>query len=245
MKKSHTLTILHSYGSKTYQVRAQSIIIHFARMSEAARQAIVAHMNRDHRLALEDYLYVYGKVPITSDVRFVRMLSIDLDCMTLQFTHKGLETDIEKIILLEPPLKDWNEARPRLVEMAHTAASKRGLSTIQVNDMSYPSTVPEYALICAVFLPFLCYKYRSLLYWLPLPSALLKFLDNDLVLGGVILFAVVTHFIEVITILRPKLIYYRVPTDFLIEWYVFGMLEGYPCIKRLERLAGGMLKHQK
>lgn len=213
-------------------------------MSRAAQQAIIAHMNRDHRLALEDYLYVYGKVPITSHIRFVRMQNIELECMTLQFTHKELETDVEKIILLEPPLKDWNEARPRLVEMAHSAAAKRGLSTIQVNDMRYPSTVAEYALICAIFLPFLCYKFRGLLQWLPLPSVVLKFLDNDQVLGGIIIFAIVAHFIEVVAILRPKLHFYRVPTDFLIEWYVFGMLEGYPCIKRLDRLAGELLKRQ-
>lgn len=213
-------------------------------MSAAAQQAIVAHMNRDHRLALEDYLYVYGKVPITSHIRFVRMQSIELECMTLQFTHKEIDTDVEKTILLEPPLKDWNEARPRLVEMAHTAAAKRGLSTIQVNEMSYPMTIPEYALICAVFLPLVCYKYRRVLYWLPLPSSVAGFLDNDVVLGSVMLFAVVAHVIEVLTILRPKLRFYRVPTDFLIEWYLFGILEGYPCIKRLNRLARHLETHQ-
>lgn len=206
-------------------------------MSEATVQRILAHMNKDHRLALEDYLYVYGGVSVTDQITNVRMLNIELEYMTLQFHHGDVGFDIEKTILLEPPLKDWAEAKERLVTMAHQAADKRRLSYIQVNDMSYPGTILEYFVIIAAQLPLICYTYRQVLYWLPVPLAVKQYLDSDLKLLGVAVLALLIHLFETLFLLRPRLEFYRVPTDFLIEWYLFGILEGYAPVRRLERMA--------
>lgn len=194
-------------------------------------------MNKDHKLALVDYLYVYGGVPITDQISNVRLFNIELEYMTLQFQHGAVEYDIEKTILFQPPLNDWSEARERLVSMANEAAKKRNLSTIQVNDMSYPSTVLELIILVLAQLPLVCYYFRSVLYWLPIPLALKQFLDSDVTLLGVTLLAYITHALEVLFLLKPRLEFYRVPTDFLIEWYLFGILEGYAPVKRLEQLA--------
>lgn len=210
-----------------------------------ASQRIVTHMNKDHKLALEDYLYVYGGVPITKKIKHVRMHSIELECMTLQFMHDDIDYDVEKTILFQPALKDWSEAKSKLVTMAHEAAAKRNLSHIQINDMSYPDTVVEYIVIIAVLLPFICYKWRKVLWWLPIPSSVASFLDNDNVLRGVMLFAFLTHLLESWALLRPKLNFYRVPTDFLVEWYLFGLLEGFAPVKRLERMARAKMRENK
>ncbi|QLL30818.1 hypothetical protein HG536_0A06330 [Torulaspora globosa] len=208
-------------------------------------QRIITHMNKDHKLALEDYLYVYGGVPITEKIKHVRLHGIELECMTLQFMHEDIDCDVEKTILFKPPLKDWSEAKSRLVTMAHEAADKRNLSHIQINDMSYPDTAIEYIVIIGVFLPFICYKWRKVLSWLPLPSLVIEFLDNDNVLRGIMALAIVTHVLETWTLLRPRLNYYRVPTDFLVEWYLFGLLEGFAPVKRLERMAREKLREKR
>ncbi|QLQ78381.1 hypothetical protein HG537_0A06280 [Torulaspora globosa] len=205
-------------------------------------QRIVTHMNKDHKLALEDYLYVYGGVPITEKIKHVRLQSIELESMTLQFSHEDIDCDVEKTIVFKPALKDWSEAKSRLVTMAHEAADKRNLSRIQINDMSYPDTFVEYLVIIGVFMPFICYKWRQVLLWLPLPSIVVEFLDNDNVLRVIMVLEILTHFLETWTLLRPRLNYYRVPTDFLVEWYLFGLLEGFAPVKRLERMAREKLK---
>lgn len=207
----------------------------------ASAQSIVTHMNRDHKLALEDYLYVYGNVPIRDEIRHVRLLNIDLELMTIQFNHEDIEFDIEKAIIFDPPLKDWSEAKTRLVKMAHEAADKRHLSYIQVSDMCYPSTLVEYFILLGISLPVICYFFRQVLYWLPFPSVVLEFLDNDNVLRSIIGLVIGIHLVETWVFLKPKLQFYRVPTDFLIEWYLFGVLEGYPPVRRLEKMAAAKL----
>lgn len=210
----------------------------------ASAQSIVTHMNKDHKIALEDYLYIYGNVPITDDIRRVRLLNIDLDLMTIQFNHEDIEFDIEKAIIFNPPLKDWSEAKGRLVKMAHEAADKRHLSYIQVNDMCYPSSLVEYLIIVGVSLPVVCYYFRQVLYWLPFPSVVIEFLDNANVLRSIIIVAIALHLLETWFLLKPKLEFYRVPTDFLIEWYIFGILEGYPTVKRLKKMAAEKLNEK-
>lgn len=51
------------------------------------------------------------------------------------------------------------------------------------------------------------------------------------------LLEVLMHLAETLIFLRPKLQFYRVPPDFLIEWYLFGILEGFAPVKRLSRMA--------
>lgn len=198
-------------------------------------QDLLADMNKKHKLALEDYLYVFGGV--SEKVINVRLLNIDSQCMTILFNHKDIEYDIEKAIIFEPPLKDRSEAVARLNHMAHEAAAKRQLAPFQVNDMAYPGSVMEYLVILGVFLPILCYKFRPLLYRLPIPLHVCQLLDSDAVLRTIILLEFLTHLAETLIFLKPKLHFYRVPPDFLIEWYLFGMLEGFAPLKRLTRMA--------
>ncbi|GCE98103.1 hypothetical protein ZYGM_000970 [Zygosaccharomyces mellis] len=198
-------------------------------------QDLLANMNKKHKLALEDYLYVFGGV--SEKVINVRLLNIDPRCMTILFNHKDIEYDIEKAIIFEPPLEDRSEAVARLNYMAHEAAAKRQLAHFQINDMAYPESVMEYLIILAVFLPIACYKFRSLLYWLPIPLNVRQSLDNDTVLKTIILLEFLTHLVETLFFLKPKLLFYRVTPDFLIEWYLFGMLEGFAPLKRLKRMA--------
>ncbi|SCV02736.1 LAMI_0H02498g1_1 [Lachancea mirantina] len=202
-------------------------------MTGQTKEGIIAHMNKSHKLALEDYLYAYGKVPITDKIANVRLLSIDLTHMVIQFNHFDVEFEIEKTVAFEPAIEDWTQARPRLVEMAKVGAKQRGYSHIQINEMSYPKTVREYTILALVFLPLACYYKREFLNYIPVVGPRM---NNGALLIGIQVAAFAIHILECIYILKPKLDFYRVPTDFLIEWYLFGMLEGFPAIQRFNKL---------
>lgn len=198
---------------------------------------VLAYMNKERKLALEDYLYVFGGVAVLDKVMNVRLLSIDSQCMTILFNHKEIEYDIEKTIVFEPPLEDCSKAKERLQQMAYEAAAERKLAPFQINGMSYPSSIMEYLIIFGVLLPVVCYNYRPLLHQLPISLSLCEFLDNDIVLRTLMALMFLTHLIESLVFLRPKLNFYRVPPDFLIEWYLFGILEGYSTVRRLKEMA--------
>ncbi len=104
-----------------------------------AEVRILSHMNKDHRLAIKDYLNVYGNVIINNKIDNIKMTHISTDHMVIQFTHDDLDFQIEKPIQFEPPMKDLSEARVRLVEMAKFAANKRGYSHVQISDYRYPA----------------------------------------------------------------------------------------------------------
>ncbi|CCH42860.1 putative membrane protein [Wickerhamomyces ciferrii] len=202
-----------------------------------AEVRILSHMNKSHRLAIEDYLNVYGNVIINKKISNVKMTHIDLDHMVITFTHDDLDFVIEKPIPFEPPLTDLSEARVKLVEMAKFAANKRGYAHFQISDIKYPG-VYNLILIFIIYLPLLSYFFPSILHnsytTSYLSSNSIDWLQkNSLNITYVTLGA---HLLENLFIFRPKLNKYRVPPDFLIEWYIAGLIEGFPAIKRFNKL---------
>ncbi|CDO94452.1 unnamed protein product [Kluyveromyces dobzhanskii CBS 2104] len=206
--------------------------------AKGTSQSIIAHMNKDHKLALEDFLYAFGNVPITSQISSVRLKEFELDHMTILFQHAAIDFDIEKVIALDPPMDSFREARDRLVSMAKEAASKRGVSHVRINEMSYPRDIDEFLIITFAFvLPLVVYWKRGILRYFPLPQVVINFISKDAVLLPIIIGVMICHAAENYFLLRPRLNFHRVPTDFLIEWYFFGMLEGYPTVRRFNDLA--------
>lgn len=192
-------------------------------------------MNKDHKLALEDFLVVYGKVPKTKDIGNIKLLSIEKDHIMLQFRHKQLELDITKPIALDPPLSGSDEARDRLVKMAKYAASERGFSHVQIQEFVYPSII-GWVLIAAIHLPTLLYFKRDLLAIFPLPHSVAELVASDKVLISIIIAVAACHLIEHWTLMRPRLKNHRVPNDYVVEWSFFGFIEGYTAIKRFDDL---------
>jgi len=203
-----------------------------------AEVRILSHMNQQHRLAIEDYLCVYGHVIINNKIDNIKMTQISNESMTITFTHDDLDFQIEKPIPFEPPLKDLNESRERLIEMAKFAANKRGYSHSQITDYVYPSLY-NYILIFIIYLPLLSWfipsilKNQLVLTYLLSQSKIDWLLENSL---NITYLTISIHFFECILIFRPKLNKFRVPTDYLIEWYIAGIIEGFPAIKRFNKL---------
>ena len=68
-------------------------------------------------------------------------------------------------------------------------------------------------------------------------STLEACLDSDLVLRLIIVAEFLTHAFETLIFVVPRLKYYRVPGEFVPEWLLLGLLEGYGPARRLDTKA--------
>lgn len=206
---------------------------------------ILSHMNKDHRLAIEDYLAVYGDVIINDKIANIKLKSIELDHMEISFNHFDIEFEIIKPIPIDPPMQDFSELRSKLVDMATYAANKRGYSHLQIQDISYPTKIWEYVLISLVFVCFFGAFYPHILYNYCLDYLLPSYLTftlrkfNKLIAISLLLI----HIVELKLVLLPKLNHYRVPTDFKIEWVIFCLIDGRASIERFNQLIKTDKKH--
>lgn len=196
------------------------------------------HMNKDHRLAIEDYLAVYGNVIIDEKISNIKLKAIELDHMEISFNHKDIEFEIVKPVAIEPPMDSIQDLRSKLVEMAKYSANKRGYSHVQIQDITYPTKPLEFLLLLAVLLCATACFYPNLVFdsFLNyiLPSSLSSFLQKYTISIAVGL--LVIHIIELKFVFLPKLNFYRVPIDLKLEWGFYCLLDGLSTIKRFERL---------
>jgi hypothetical protein len=202
-----------------------------------AEVRILSHMNKDHRVSVEDYLVVYGKVKLDSKVQNIKMSEITVNHMSITFEHEDLEFPIEKVIPFEPPMEDLKEARSRLVEMAKYAAEKRGYSPYQIIGYTPPGIFNR-ALLGLIYLPLATIAVPGIL----TNSMVTNFLGRGTVswllknAWNVTYITVGIHAAEALFIMKPKLDKFRVPTDYKLEWYLSTLLEGFPAIKRFNAL---------
>ncbi|ODV62008.1 uncharacterized protein ASCRUDRAFT_75240 [Ascoidea rubescens DSM 1968] len=209
---------------------------------------ILSHMNKDHKLAIEDYLSVYGGIKVDSHLSNIRMTNIDLTSITITFNHTDLgDQDIVKPIQFDAPLTSLSESRFKLIEMAKYAAQKRNVSHFQIQDIVYPSSIPEFTLLSLFFLLIFSYFRKDLIYdslfknYLNIPPNIVLFLKNNV--HYTIFITILGHLSEFYLILLPKLRFYRVPFDFKIEWFFFTFLEGYLAIRRFNKLVQKYSSH--
>ncbi|CAI4059409.1 hypothetical protein SKDZ_04G6670 [Saccharomyces kudriavzevii ZP591] len=209
--------------------------------------SLIVSINDRHKLGLEDCLAVFGHVPITKAVKHVRLKEIDTQTstFTLKFLHTDTGQNIEKIVYFIDN-DSGNDIRTAagikqvFDRMFRIAAEKRNLSPVQIDTVEYPCTLTDLLIIAGVALPSLCYFYRPALHALfslvpnPVGAALEKWLDSDRVLQVIILAEFLTHALETLIFIVPRLKYYRVPGEFVPEWLLLGLLEGYGPARRLD-----------
>lgn len=102
-----------------------------------------------------------------------------------------------------------------------------------------PNNILDWLIIGLVCLPTLCYLNRSILHYLfnwngYLSSILIPILDDDTVLITIIILEFVTHAIETCMFLVPKLQSYKVPSKLWYRWIIFGVIEGYGPVRRID-----------
>ncbi|KAH3899446.1 uncharacterized protein SCDLUD_004889 [Saccharomycodes ludwigii] len=223
----------------------------------STRESVIRHINKNYRASLHDYIYVYGTVDEKLPIRQLRLVDCDLDSITISYLKDFQlqdDEDLFEIIKFDQGTRkclNYAEVQDKLIEMAEVAAKKRNLSHIQINEMRYPTSFLDILIIILVFLPTMSY-----IWLLPLQDLLKKselpiivFLSQNLfqpkILIGIQLAAIFTHFLEIYILLKPKLTFYRVPTDYLVEWWFFGLLEGYGVIRRFNEVIKEKKQQQK
>ncbi|KAH3683822.1 hypothetical protein WICPIJ_005196 [Wickerhamomyces pijperi] len=203
-------------------------------------ERIISHMNKDHKLSVQDYLVAFGKLDM-SKVKTFQMTHIDTESLTITFRLKNTDIDMEKIIPFDPPMKSLADSRDRLVIMAKEAAAKQGVSHIQINEYAAPSAFE-------LFLYFVFHAgFFVGLFPVLLDNHIVASLTSQTVIDWLVRYSfqveiavILVHIGEVYFLLKPLIEFYRVE-DFQIEWYIAVLIEGFPAIRRLKALVAKKL----
>lgn len=227
-------------------------------MSDASTR-IIQHMNRDHQLALVDYLTVYGKVSAKSiNARSVRISDIDTEKVEINYVSTD-STPKSVIIYFANAIEDDNvkveklqDLKSKLVAMAVYTAKQQGYSHKQVTKVTYPSRPEEFFLYLIFFTSiYATWKPRDFIKRVgpasvkllgmvpdfagPAVTQILTFLlkhGANIVKGMYVI-----HIIEILFVMRKNLVKYRVPPKQSAQWIFFNFVEGFYSLIRFNKLA--------
>lgn len=206
-------------------------------------------MNKDHQLALNDYILHYGKFPESLlDKTSVKMTEVDEKKFTVEFKDK-VGSSYKRIIYydIEPTTSSTLSIKDNLVTMAKASASKRGYAHYQITKVSYPSfAIMMWVLFFVLnFLSFDAEMFKTVMkkstFLVELYSMLPTSLKSLLVVmekyANVIAFATYTiHLIEIAFVTIPQVKKYRVPFKASLMWIIMNFIEGYFTITRFNKL---------
>ncbi|CCG23466.1 hypothetical protein CORT_0D06300 [Candida orthopsilosis Co 90-125] len=216
---------------------------------------IISHMNKDHQLALRDYVVVYGSV----DPRYLVEDSVGIK-----------EVDSEKIIIeydvINPSSTkslrlNWNDTKEnenlrvnshadikaKLIAMAKYSAEKQGFAEKKLTKLYGPDSLgfPMYPIWAILLLN----AYN--------PSILRNFVNNTELIKRAIEYLpafaftiynwselhafklciglFVAHLGEVLFVSRSFLRKYRAPFGVRLGYYIMNLIEGFPVLLRLRK----------
>ncbi|QPG72928.1 hypothetical protein FOA43_000232 [Brettanomyces nanus] len=196
---------------------------------------IISKLNRRYKHCLDDLLNYYGKVATQeNEIEKIRVKEIDFEQITIGFHHKMVDFEILKPLRYEDDrvCKNWNEVESTIQKMCYTAANAKNVSPICLKKIVYPFSPINWLLIFGMSLLFIGHYNPDFIYnrLLGRISLIPPFKPwNDTILLG----AMITHVTESLTLLRPKMAYYRIPVDYKMEWYACSMLDGFASVNRL------------
>lgn len=220
-----------------------------AEITAAVKMRIIRHMNNDHADSLSFYLQYYCHIP-DKYANTARLSQITLNHMVISSSFG------RNIVLLDPPMKSWSEARERLADMHHICASGLGLSDIAITQYRSPRGLQLLSFIVCAW-SFLSFSTRRNFtpqtgwifykFWATLGLANFSYRIQPFV----ITFMLVVHFGEVVMLATPRLKKYGVPafSPLWWKWIISNFVEGYGAILRMdalvdeERIANKMQKH--
>ncbi|KAG7723005.1 hypothetical protein KL949_000055 [Ogataea haglerorum] len=208
--------------------------------------ALVALLNKEFKPNMEDVLAVYGDVTIDKKIKNIKVKEVELDHVTLVFNHDDLEVEMLKPIPFKEHLESYEQVQSQILSMAREAAPKRNASHLQVRQVWYPQTAPERILMVVMSMMMVAKGFPFLIYdvilsrVLPIPNEWIQSVKpyNDFVLVTI----VALHAVEVAVFLVPRFFKYRVAPDYQIEWLVLTTIEGYPAIRRFDRIVAERAK---
>ncbi|ODV82020.1 uncharacterized protein CANTADRAFT_44114 [Suhomyces tanzawaensis NRRL Y-17324] len=217
---------------------------------DASAARIAEHMNKDHQLALIDYLVVYGHV-VHLDESSPAITNVDLEKVSIDyvsknraatFTIKWKDATEDEVI----EVKEWSDIKAKLIAMAKYAAHKQGYAHTRLTQVfgppfaylivAYPTLVllainsydptilPRIFGNDALFLKLVSYLPQAV------PSAYSLFVEYSRKIG-LVLYAL--HTIEIFKYTLPVLRKYRASKSVAWKWILMHFVEGFPVIGRL------------
>lgn len=204
---------------------------------------ILTHMNKDHTLALYDYLHYYARIDLdpTDPKTSVRMLDMTPEYITLEYTapFRHLPTKVELPVV--PAVGSRSDGGPSereaLMSMAKEAAASQGYAPHRVTTYAPPSSLLEYTVICGTLVnipPVRDFLLTSVLPPWVADTALMRTLQYSpwaLALG-----VLIVHLTELVVFMRPLLNKWRVPPRPRAWWYLAALMEGFPAVRRFKGL---------
>lgn len=211
-------------------------------------------MNKDHQLALVDYVVVYGKIPAhLLDHPSVHITAVDEESLTLSYKRNGRE---EQLVLVwnELPEADkvevngFMDIKAKLISMAKYAADVQGYSHKQLKKTVLPNR-PEQVfmyllgIVLAIgsvdkhFIRKIISKDASLSQLASYAPSALKttgvFLEDHVKTIAIAMYAI--HLVEIAVVSLPKLKQYRASTLRKWAWALMHFVEGFLIFKRLKK----------
>lgn len=218
-------------------------------MTDPAKR-IIGHMNKDHQLALVDYVVVYGNQNLNN----IRAKSVHITEVTdyhiiLEYEAKN---GTEKSLALEWNMvedgeglyvKSMLDIKAKLIAMAKYSAEKQGFSHKQVTKILPPASAGSIATYVFAALTVATLVKKDFLrvaigfFWTlksPGLESFLAFFEKRIFAIAVATY--VAHILEMILITWPKTIKYRMPLATQLAWLGFTFMEGYFHMARLRTL---------
>ena len=208
----------------------------------------IARYNKHYREQMKDILYVHGKItaPTLHRMQQPTLKSIDADSITISFKLPSLQSEIDKVIPLPETEQSFTteSITKALNQLIIDSAAKRNLSLAQITTVVAPNSLQDFLILMLIPLPALCLIWpQSILPYIPILGPYLS--DKPDFISAICVVELLIHALECIVLLRPQLEYYRVQPDVAIEWYLFGLLEGYGAVRRVKELGSKLEKEAR
>ncbi|KAF5208905.1 hypothetical protein EJF18_70192 [Clavispora lusitaniae] len=219
------------------------------------KQRIISHMNKDHQLALVDYVVIYGNVPLASFVPSSVQIS-DVNESQLDISYQKIDGEKKTLPIV------WNHAveregvavhslsdvKGKLVAMAKYAADKQGYSHVQIKTVAYPRRPLEIGLYVfgAAILATLYDKhllrrlaandrlFSAVASYLPFLGKVHTVFENHVKTIAVAMYGI--HIVEIFTWTLPLARKYRIPFPQRLGWAAMNFVEGFMVPRRLKSL---------
>lgn len=224
-------------------------------MLQEANQRIIKHMNKDHQLALVDYVVVYGNIKASEIVKpSVHLVEVNETKLVIVYDSTKLKSpqtlSIDWESATEPENKQvtsLKDIKGKLVSMAKYAAAKQGFSHQQITKVLYPRQAIFWYLVFG-FLALGMYDVQSLKESFEadpiaskiipvLPSVtfkVLRFIEKNIAYIFYSLYTI--HLGEILFLILPMTIKYRLPTSKKFLWCLMTFFEGVFSYRRFKTL---------
>ncbi|SGZ53436.1 CIC11C00000005629 [Sungouiella intermedia] len=220
------------------------------------RIRIISHMNKDHQLALLDYVVVYGGENVSHvDAESVIITDVSEEHLALSYNKENGNNKDLKLIWEEVPenekvkVDQMGDIKAKLVAMAKYAAEKQGYSHKRVDKVSLPKKLDLYLMYLAFAVSLATLYDKTLVRRLvqndkllltiaaKCPELLAKgysYFENHITPIFSTIYGI--HVVEILTVTWPRVNKLRMSLKNKLVWATMNFVEGFLVFSRLNKL---------